>query len=119
MPGSERKIHQTGIPLLGGLAIFLSLFFVFYLVRGQLLAGELGIHHWVGFFIGAVFLMLGGFLDDKYSLPPRWQVVFPLLASLAVIAGGVNMEKITSPFGGYLYLDSLKIPVWAWAGAVH
>ena len=104
-PGPDRKIHTISVPLLGGLAIFLSFFIVLYFVREQLLAGNLEIHHWLGFFIGACFLMMGGFLDDKYNLKPGWQFIFPVLASLAVVAGGVEIGKIANPLGGFLYLD--------------
>ena len=118
-PDEKRKIHVSGIPLLGGLAIFLSFFIVLFFAREHVLAGDLSVSHWLGFFIGGLVLMIGGFLDDKYNLAPKYQVIFPILAALFVIAGGVNIEKITSPFGGFIFLDSLRIPVLAWGGATH
>ena len=118
-PGPERKIHKTKVPLLGGLAIFLSFFIMLYFVREQLLAGNLEVHHWLGFFIGACFLMMGGFLDDKYNLKPGWQFIFPVLASLAVVAGGVEIGKIANPLGGFLYLDQWKIPAGQWGGVAR
>lgn len=103
-PDSDRKFHQGNVPLLGGSAIFLAFFIVLFFYRGQLLSGDLLPNHWFGFFIGACFLMIGGFLDDKYNLKPAWQFIFPCLAVISVIAGGVQIEKITNPFGGYFYL---------------
>ena len=50
--------------------------------------------------------MIGGFLDDKYNLKPIQQFIFPCLAIISVIAGGVQIEKITNPLGGYFYLGS-------------
>jgi len=105
-PDSERKFHQGQVPLLGGLAIFLAFFIMLWAVHGQLLAGKLEPRHWLGFFVGGVFLMLGGCLDDKYNLKPIQQFIFPCLAVLSVIVGGVQIEKITNPLGGYLYLGS-------------
>lgn len=105
-PDSERKFHQGNIPLLGGLAVFFAFFIVLFIFRDKLLTGDLRPEHWLGFFIGACWLMLGGFLDDKYDLKPAWQFVFPVLAIASVIAGGVQIEKMTNPFGGYLYLGS-------------
>lgn len=114
-PKEDRKIHQKETPLLGGMAIFLSFFIVLYLVRDQLLAGNLEFRHWFGFFIGACFLMLGGFLDDKYNLKARYQIIWPLLAAISIIMGGVNIEKITNPFGGYLYLQFFSpIIIFIW-----
>ena len=107
-PDKDRKFHRGNIPLLGGLAIFLAFFIVLYFFRDQLLAGILLPRHWLGFFIGGAFLMIGGFLDDKYNLKPVQQFIFPVLAVISVIAGGVQIEKITNPFGGYVYLGWLS-----------
>ena len=106
---SERKIHKGSIPLLGGLAIFLSFFIVAFLFRDRLLEGDLDYGHWLGVFFGAIVIMIGGFLDDKYSLSPKKQFIFPLLAILLVIFGGVGIEKITNPFGGFLFFDTWKV----------
>lgn len=118
-PGIDRKIHKINTPLFGGTAIFLSFFIVLYFVRDKLMAGDLESHHWLGFFVGACFLMIGGFLDDKYNLSPKIQIIFPLLAIFSVIAGGVGIEKITSPLGGLIYLGQLQIPIMEWGGAMH
>lgn len=103
-PGQERKIHLFETPLLGGLAIFLAFFLMLYLVRDGLLSGNLEAGHWLGFFAGAFFLIIGGALDDKYSLRPGQQFIFPLLAVVSLILGGVSIEKITNPLGGFIYL---------------
>lgn len=114
-PDEERKIHKTATSLLGGMAVFLSFFIVLYFARDKLLIGDLEARHWLGFFIGACFLMLGGFLDDKYNLKPREQIIFPLLAIASVILGGVNIEKITNPFGGFFYpglFSAALLTIW-------
>ena len=118
-PGGERKIHRVSTPLLGGVAIFLSFFLVLYFVRDKLMAGDLEAHHWVGFFIGAGWLVLGGYLDDRYNLKPSQQIVFPLLAIISVIAGGVEVAKITNPFGGLLFLDKWQIPIFPLGDSWH
>jgi UDP-GlcNAc:undecaprenyl-phosphate/decaprenyl-phosphate GlcNAc-1-phosphate transferase len=100
-----RKIHHQPIPLLGGIAIFAAFFISLFLFAERFLAGNLEINHLLGFFIGGLIIIIGGFLDDKYDLPPRIQIIFPLLAVLAVIWGGVEIEKITNPLGGLVYLQ--------------
>lgn len=112
-PGAERKIHASPTPLLGGLAIFSAFFLTLYFVQDKLLAGNLLPRHWLGFFIGAAILMLGGFLDDKYKLKPGQQIIFPLLAIVSLIAGGVEIEKITNPLGGFIYLGFWSAPLIA------
>jgi len=118
LPTETRKIHTQAIPLLGGLAVFLAFFIVLFLFKDSFLAGDLNGRHLLGFFGGALIIMLGGFLDDKYRLSAKKQIIFPLLAILVVILGGVEIEKITNPFGGYLnfqeiiWLSPLLILVW-------
>jgi len=119
-PGKKaRRIHKKPIPLLGGGAIFLAFFLVLFLVHDKILAGNLEPGHWLGFFVGGCFLMLGGFLDDKYELKPSQQIVWPALAGLAIILGGVSIQKITSPLGGFFYIgasvSSLIIFIWLMA----
>lgn len=105
-PDRDRKIHARETPLVGGLAVFLAFFAVLYFTRDKLLSGNLEIRHWLGFFSGGVWLMLGGWLDDKYNLKPAGQIIWPALAIVSVIAGGVAIEKITNPLGGYIYLGA-------------
>ena len=118
-PDKERKFHHGTIPFLGGVGIFLAFFIILFFVRGNLLSGNLEIRHWLGFFLGACFLVIGGVLDDKYRLAPKYQIIFPLLASFAVIAGGVEIIKITNPLGDFLHLNTFKIPVLYFSNSWH
>lgn len=106
-PGGPRKIHQRPTPLMGGLAIFLSFSLIMALNMDGLLAGDLSSKHWLGVILGGLFLMIGGYLDDRYNLKPLKQLIFPLLAILSVIWGGVEIGKISNPLGDYLYLSGL------------
>jgi len=114
----ERKIHKKPIPLLGGVAIFISFFSLLFIFSEHFLSGALEMRHLIGFFIGALFLVIGGALDDKFDLKPSRQMIFPVLAIIAVIAGGVEIGKITNPFGGainlsaLLFVSPLLIAVW-------
>ena len=115
-PDGVRKIHGRAVPLMGGLAVFLAFFIGLFIVRDSLLVGNLEISHWLGFLAGAFILMVGGFLDDKYNLAPRWQIVFPILAALSPIIGGVGIEKLSNPLGGFFVvptiLSALLIIFW-------
>lgn len=114
-----RHQHKAPTPLLGGLAIFVAFFVVAAICAEQLTATNLNLTHWLGVFLGAMILMIGGYLDDKYQLGPRYQIIFPLLAVLAVVMGGIGIEKVTNPLGGFLQLDTWKIPLFAFAGEMR
>ncbi len=112
----ESKMHDKPVALLGGMAIFLSfnlvvLFSLKYLLGGYLLPKYL----W-GIFFGGLILMIGGFLDDKFNLQPKYQIIFPILASLAVIASGIGIEYITNPLGGIFYLQQININLFNFDG---
>lgn len=110
----ERKLHREPIPLSGGVAIF----FAFYIVVACYAYGthrilfptsSILIKHLVGVFTGGVILIIGGFLDDKYNLKPSKQIIFPILAAMAVIISGISITYITNPFGGTINLAIYKI----------
>ncbi len=106
---ASRKIHTRPIPLLGGMAIFIAYFAILFFNRGYFLSGNLKLSHLIGFFAGALLIMIGGALDDKYNLKPWQQIIFPLLAITAVIFGGVEITKITNPFGAYFDLSAIAV----------
>jgi UDP-GlcNAc:undecaprenyl-phosphate GlcNAc-1-phosphate transferase len=106
-PDATRKFHGRAVPLLGGTAIFLAYFIVLYFGRDYLLSGNLRFSHWLGFFAGGAILVIGGWLDDKYNLKPAKQIIFPILAIAAVIAGGVSIDKLSRPGGGIFDLQAL------------
>lgn len=107
-PIDERKIHEQPIPLLGGVAIFLT-FFILLLVAWQfdLLTDKKINDSFIFGIIGAgLILMIGGFADDKFNLKPSRQIIFPAMATLLIILSGININFITNPAGGVL-----KVPI--------
>ena len=115
IPDRTRHLHKKPTPLLGGLAIFLAYFILLAVFNKQLVAYNLDLSHWLGFFVGSVFLMIGGFLDDRYRLKPIYQIIWPILAVVSVVLGGVQIEKITNPMGGFIYLGFFShILIFTW-----
>lgn len=110
----DRKIHRRPIPLLGGLAVFIAFFFVVWFVSrswGVVTGNFVTTKQLLGIFIGGAILMIGGYLDDRYRLKPGLQIIFPVLASVAVIAAGIGIDVITNPFGGVIRLDTINFDV--------
>jgi UDP-GlcNAc:undecaprenyl-phosphate GlcNAc-1-phosphate transferase len=118
-PREERKIHQKPIPLLGGWAIFLSFFLVlgyYVFFTNQLLDIHISGKHLLGIFLASLLLIVGGSLDDKFNLKPKWQIIWPILAALIIILSGIGIGEVTNPFGGKIDLALYdKILFW-WQG---
>ncbi len=113
-PNAPRKIHKKPIPLLGGLAIFLAIFLIvlIFFQTKFWFKDNISLRNLISLFIGGGFLMIGGFLDDKYDLKPGFQIIWPILACFSVIVGGMGIEFINNPLGeGYIYFNQIKIEV--------
>lgn len=110
-PTGERKLHFRPIPLLGGVAIFLSFFLTLFVLwqHNSSFFVHFSERQLVALFAGSLILMAGGYWDDRYNLKPKFQIIFPILAALVILIGGVNLTKITNPFGNTVQLDFLKV----------
>lgn len=118
-PHHPKNVHTHPIPRLGGVAIFLAIAVAVIgsLVTSKwLVSGQIQYLQYIGFLLGGLILMIGGYIDDRFDLPPRYAIIAPLLASVAVILCGVNIEKLTNPFGGVIYLAAWQsnIIVFLW-----
>ncbi|MBU1148625.1 undecaprenyl/decaprenyl-phosphate alpha-N-acetylglucosaminyl 1-phosphate transferase [Patescibacteria group bacterium] len=112
----KRKIHNQPVPLLGGLAIYLSFLIVsliFALASNRLFGGYFLPKHLAGILLGGFLLMIGGFWDDKKNLKPTKQIIWPILAALVVIGAGIGISYLNNPFGGTIYLDQIKIQLFS------
>ncbi len=124
-PTEERKIHSKPIPLLGGVAVFTTIFLIVIVALAIpggsrfLVDSHVSLKHLSGFLLGALVLIVGGFLDDRYNLKPYHQIVFPLLAVLIVIGSGIGVTSITNPFGGSVDLTSVQFQLFAFNGVPY
>ena len=101
-PTKERKRHEGAVPLLGGVGIFLAFSIITIIVliaSDHFTSGEITNWHFVGLLLGGLILIIGGVLDDKFDLPPKLSIIFPILAALAAVVFGIGVSKITNPFG--------------------
>lgn len=108
-PDKDRKLHKNPIPLLGGLGIFLSFWLGIFLYSGFIKFTHFKINQlWLIFFAGLI-LMIVGYIDDTVRLKYQWRLLASVVAVLLVLAGGLNFDGITNPFGGTIGLDFWKI----------
>jgi UDP-GlcNAc:undecaprenyl-phosphate GlcNAc-1-phosphate transferase len=104
-PDDERRFHKTPTPTLGGVAVFASFFLVTLFLGvfgGYLLNGTLPLRVLLGIWAGGMILMIGGYLDDRYRMPPSYSVIFPVLASLTIVFSGIQTVSIHNPFNGQI-----------------
>ncbi len=119
---NERRINMQPVPRAGGLSVAV----VFTLVGGALilLAPQLQISPGSGAARltdqGAAALLGGtliagviGFIDDRYDLRARWQILGQLLISLIPIAFGLRILFVSNPFGAgvLLFPDAVALGV--------
>ena len=119
---NERRINMQPVPRAGGLSVAV----VFTLVGGALilLAPQLQISPGSGAERltdqGAAALLGGtliagiiGFIDDRYDLRARWQIIGQLLISLIPIAFGLRILFVSNPFGAgvLLFPDAVALGV--------
>ncbi|MBI4363348.1 MAG: undecaprenyl/decaprenyl-phosphate alpha-N-acetylglucosaminyl 1-phosphate transferase [Candidatus Doudnabacteria bacterium] len=119
-PDEKRKFHDQPTPTLGGFAIFGSFFLVTLFIgilAGYLLNGNIPLRNLIGIWAGGLILMIGGYLDDKYQLPPKYSILFPILATLSIISSGIQAVSVHNPLTGDIVLVSSlssSVIVFAW-----
>ncbi len=110
---NDRKIHETPIPHLGGLAIYVGFIISIGLSFGfgQYLGIKFDWSTIVGILLGGTFLFIVGLVDDIKGLRPTTKLVCQILATLFVIYLGVEISFISNPFNGILALGLMSIPI--------
>ena len=119
---NERRINTQPVPRAGGLAVAI----VFAAVGGALVlfapqlqieagngAARLTEHGAAALLLGTLIAGVIGFVDDRYDLRARWQILGQLLISLIPIAFGLRILFVSNPFGSgvLLFPDAVALGV--------
>jgi len=108
----DPEILRPSVPDIGGITVIFSFFAALYIAA--LLFPNL-FHDFgkaiLGLCIGTFAMVVLGFIDDRKHLSPGIKFAVQVAAALAVIAFGVEIEKITNPMGAPFELGFLGIPV--------
>ncbi len=94
-------IHTKPIPRGGGIPLFI----------GILIAGILFLpitKTVTALFIASLIALITGVLDDKFDISPYLRFLVNIITALIVVGSGITIPFITNPFGGILYLNSIK-----------
>ncbi|MEH7115664.1 MraY family glycosyltransferase [Neobacillus niacini] len=101
---NRRKVHQSTMPRLGGLAIFIS-FIVGIMILKPINPASIAI------LIGSAIIVITGICDDLFELSAKYKLIGQLLAAFTVVfLGDLQVVFINLPFGGHLELGYLSIP---------
>lgn len=97
----KRKVHSRLMPRLGGLAIYLG-FTVTMLITGEIK------QQMAGLLLGGSIIVLIGVLDDIRDISPRMKLLGQIAAAAVAVYFGIEVTRITNPFGGTIELDWLN-----------
>ncbi|MBI5728307.1 MAG: undecaprenyl/decaprenyl-phosphate alpha-N-acetylglucosaminyl 1-phosphate transferase [Candidatus Magasanikbacteria bacterium] len=103
--------RRRPVPLGGGMAIYGSFLLSAWLLllNGRVSAPADILAYMFGLSIGGLVLMIGGFIDDRYNLRARWQIIFAVLAAGFMAIGAPGPVSLTHPLGGSLSLMRFTI----------
>ncbi|MCU9612996.1 undecaprenyl/decaprenyl-phosphate alpha-N-acetylglucosaminyl 1-phosphate transferase [Caldibacillus lycopersici] len=102
---NERKVHSRDLPLLGGLAIFIS-----FLIGVLAVSPDHVVHY--SLLLGSLVIIVIGIIDDKYEIRASTKFIGQLVAAgIVIFFGDVQVGYINLPFGGVLDFGFLSIPI--------
>jgi len=112
-PG-DRKMHSEPVPLLGGVAIYLTFNVVILANLGILMLSSeldfqwlelnvlsfLGTHtlrHLIGIFAGSFIIFMLGVVDDVKALSPEIKLVGQIAAAAVLVGSGIHLDIFVGP----------------------
>ncbi|NMB08351.1 MAG: undecaprenyl/decaprenyl-phosphate alpha-N-acetylglucosaminyl 1-phosphate transferase [Tissierellia bacterium] len=107
IPKDNRRVHKKPMPLMGGLAMYISIIItsLIFLPIDKTL---------ISIIIGGTIILISGMIDDIKELSPRMKFLFQIIAAVVLIIGDVKIEAITNPFtktSKLLDLGVFSIPI--------
>ncbi|MCM3763496.1 glycosyltransferase family 4 protein [Neobacillus niacini] len=101
---NHRKVHQSVMPRLGGLAIFISFLIGLIILRP---VNEFSL----AILAGCLIIIITGLLDDLLELPARYKLIGQIASACTVVFwGDLQVVFINLPFGAQLQFGLLSIP---------
>lgn len=115
-PGGH-KLHEDHVPLVGGIAIFLSVFLAWFL------APRLGLASMNSVFVAAGGLLFAtGLLDDRFRLSVRLRFAVQIVAALLLVYSNVVLHDLGCLFSDEVFvlgMFGIPLTVFATVGAIN
>lgn len=107
IPKDNRRVHKKPIPLMGGLAIYISIVItaLVFLETDKTL---------ISMILGGTVILISGIIDDIKGLSPKGKILFQIAGAIILILGDIKIDAVTNPFGKagtVLRLNGLSIPL--------
>ena len=113
---NARRLNKEPLPNAGGLAIFASVTVALVVAT---LFRPIGIEHvqvgMLAILLGGSFMIMAGFIDDQFGLPPVFRLGVQLIAALLLVSTGVRINMV---FGGSLSTALSVIVTVLWVIAI-
>lgn len=94
-----KVIHTVPTPRGGGIPIFVSL------LLSSLIFLPID-KHLISILIGALIIVVMGYLDDRYNLNPYLRLFLGSVAALIPVLSGIGITFLTNPLGGTIDLSN-------------
>ncbi len=115
---NERKAHETPVPLMGGVAIYLATILSTVLYVFLFDGAKLQINIIVAFLIGISGVTMMGLIDDILSLPPKRRLVILFILALIVLVGCLQFYFPRTLLENPLLTSVMSVVVVFWIVAV-
>ncbi len=109
---NQRKVHKKPIPRIGGLGIWLSFMIAILIVNSYTDVPDEQEFELIGLLVSSTLIVILGLIDDYTDLPAKAKLLGQIVAACVLVVGfGVRVDFITDPFGDYIFLEYLAIPL--------
>ncbi len=109
---NQRKVHKKPIPRIGGLGIWLSFMIAILIVNSYTDVPDEQEFELIGLLVSSTLIVILGLIDDYTDLPAKVKLLGQIVAACVLVVGfGVRVDFITDPFGDYIFLEYLAIPL--------
>ncbi len=106
-PGGARRVHERPTPRAGGLAVVVAFVLVGTLVLWyndaadviEVVTNRISPTEIAALFGGALLAAALGFVDDRFDLRARWQLLGQAILAAIVVAFGPPIGLLANPFG--------------------
>jgi UDP-GlcNAc:undecaprenyl-phosphate/decaprenyl-phosphate GlcNAc-1-phosphate transferase len=95
---NSRRLNKEPLPNAGGLVIFTSVIVALVLatILRPIVIEDVQVQV-LAILLGGSFMIMAGFIDDQFGLPPIFRLFVQIIAALLLVSAGIRIEII---FGG-------------------